>query len=129
MGYIKVLVWRCGEGEWEGNDKKLPLLGSSVLLTPFLLSFFSMADSPTIHEICSSEEDDYNTSSSGDEEEYEVERIVDHKRLTRVRLYALPFVINAYSFRSQLVQGRFKYLIKWKGYSDEENTWEAEDNM
>ncbi|KAJ8663918.1 hypothetical protein O0I10_000193 [Lichtheimia ornata] len=65
-----------------------------------------MADSPAIHEISSG--DEYNSLSSGDEEEYEVERIVDHKRLTR---------------------GRYKYLIKWKGYSDEENTWESEDNI
>jgi hypothetical protein len=28
-----------------------------------------------------------------------------------------------------LDQGKKQYLIKWKGYSDAENTWEDEDNI
>lgn len=78
--------------EGGGMIKKSPLLGSSVFAS-FHSLFFSMADSPAIHEISSG--DEYNSLSSGDEEEYEVERIVDHKRLTRVRLYPSPIAINA----------------------------------
>lgn len=42
-----------------------------------------------------------------DEEVYEVEKVLDHNR-RRNKTY---------------------YLIKWKGYSEEESTWEAEDNV
>ena len=39
--------------------------------------------------------------------EWEVECILDHKQLG----------------------GRDLYLVKWKGYGDEENTWEPESNL
>ena len=39
--------------------------------------------------------------------EYEVESILDFKR----------------------VSGKPHYLVKWKGYSDEENTWEPTQNL
>jgi len=52
-----------------------------------------------------------NEKSDKDEEEtgevYEVETVLDHNR-RRNKTY---------------------YLIKWKGYSEEESTWEAEDNV
>ena len=40
-------------------------------------------------------------------EEYEVEAIID----------------------SRLSQGKLQYLVKWKGYPNEEMTWEAEENL
>ena len=43
------------------------------------------------------------------EEEYEVERIVNHRRHGRAR--------------------RLQYLIKWKGYPESDNTWEPADQI
>lgn len=40
--------------------------------------------------------------------EYEVEMILDHKKVGN---------------------GPTKYLIKWKGYGEEENTWESKENI
>ncbi|KAF7728069.1 Trefoil factor 3 [Apophysomyces ossiformis] len=50
------------------------------------------------------------THSATEDEEYEVEAILDHRRM----------------------KGRGKqlqYRIKWKGYPDEDNTWEKESNV
>ncbi|KAI7859342.1 chromo domain-like protein [Circinella umbellata] len=46
-------------------------------------------------------------NSTSEEEEYEVERILDHRRRG----------------------GKLQYEIKWKDYSDEDNTWENEANV
>ena len=47
------------------------------------------------------------SSACHDEEEFEIERIIE----TRVGL------------------GGREYLVKWLGYSDEDNTWEPADNL
>lgn len=60
-------------------------------------------DDPDIEEICAMRE----CSAEADGEVYKVEKIV------------------AKRFR----HGRFEYLIKWKGYSNAENTWEPKENI
>lgn len=47
---------------------------------------------------------DADDGAGGDEEEYEIEAIIDHKR-------------------GQVHAGRMSYYVKWKGYDENENSW------
>uniref|UniRef100_A0A1D1ZES1 Chromobox 5 n=1 Tax=Anthurium amnicola TaxID=1678845 RepID=A0A1D1ZES1_9ARAE len=61
----------------------------------------------TVQDQAKSNEKSDKSDKDDDEEVYEVEKVLDHHK-KRNKTY---------------------YLIKWKGYSEDESTWEAEDNV
>merc|ERR1711990_509859 len=59
------------------------------------------------HPIFESDFDCLTEFSMSDEENYEVEDIVNHRHK----------------------KGKVEYLIRWKGYTDKDDTWEPEENL
>ena len=71
---------------------------------------------------------DRDEAGEEDDEEYEIEMILDAKQGTfeGVSTFcALYILVMAYTDVSR--QGKLGYLVKWKGYSAESNSWVSEE--
>jgi hypothetical protein len=64
-------------------------------------------------------------------EEYEVERIVDHKILKDNKkvwiIENIQVIVKTNIIKKKKLS--IKYLIKWLNYDEEENTWEKAKNV
>ncbi|CAG8581024.1 6036_t:CDS:2, partial [Paraglomus occultum] len=60
---------------------------------------------------------------------YEVEAVVGHRLKKPIAIYAGVSSKNCSKEKMWEGGGRIQYLIKWKGYPTEQNTWEYRDNV
>lgn len=70
-----------------------------------------------------------DSSESLDEEVYEVESLRGHRVSTRDNVIFTTCVYSLIILILLLLKNSLEYLIKWKHYGEEYNTWERERNM
>lgn len=82
----------------------------------------------------SKSKDNPQTDGEG-EEEFSVEKVLD-RRVVKGKVYifdCLPneiIIVKIYYFKYNCnFAFQVEYFLKWKGYSNDENTWEPEENL
>lgn len=57
--------------------------------------------------------------------EYEVEAIVNHKKVGNELKYEIKVRFGGWSLKSR----RLSFVIQWKGWPSSDNTWEPRENL
>jgi hypothetical protein len=72
-------------------------------------------------------------AADGGEGEFSVEKVIDRRYVHLIIQASSNILQNKLQFvfkiKSREKNGKVEYFLKWKGFGDEENTWEPEENL